>query len=359
MVSMQSMFYHLYTHWWIVLLCSSFALPTQGFPKPIHPIFRVNAKHNMKPNTTTWPHKMSKHNQSINRIQSFGTLIRASNIWPVTVMSFSGGLIMSPTLIDAIKCKTLYASTATTLLILSSSMIINDLFDIPLDKVNNPSRPLVSKAISIKEAVISLVLMTGLAEIINVRFLPPIIQPIVHLANIIVFLYTPFLKRIPLVKNLSCAIMIFGAIFTGGLSTSVNYHKFIDLSINAALLWVAGSSVFLGSVVNEVLLDMSDVDGDKAHGIWTIPVLFGKKVSWLFTSVVLIVNILSTSSELFYLLGKLATLPLVFVYVPMFYDMFEIQRAQFAKPAIMNAVKGSSIPLVTLLFYLVYLSKIV
>jgi 4-hydroxybenzoate polyprenyltransferase len=143
--------------------------------------------------------------------------------------------------------------------------------------------------------------------------------------------------------------MVSGAVFTGGLSTMVDYKEFIDLSINAALLWLAGSSVFLGSLTNEVLLDMSDVNGDKAHGIWTVPVLFGQTISWIFATAILIINTVTTASGLLYLFGKSAAVPLAIVYGPMVCDMIKVQRAQYVKPAIMNAVKGTIVPLVTLL----------
>ena len=48
-----------------------------------------------------------------------------------------------------------------------SSMIINDLFDIPVDKINAPLRPLVRQTIKIHEAIIMTILFYFIS-IINI-----------------------------------------------------------------------------------------------------------------------------------------------------------------------------------------------
>jgi 4-hydroxybenzoate polyprenyltransferase len=35
-------------------------------------------------------------------------------------------------------------SSLTTLLVMSSAMVINDIYDLPIDRINHPKRPLVS-----------------------------------------------------------------------------------------------------------------------------------------------------------------------------------------------------------------------
>ena len=73
-------------------------------------------------------------------------------------------------------------STINTILIMSSSIIINDLYDINIDKINNPNRPLVSGVVSKTEAIIYTLSLLSSAEYLNIVYLSQSFQWIIHLA---------------------------------------------------------------------------------------------------------------------------------------------------------------------------------
>jgi len=93
-------------------------------------------------------------NKIKNKSLSFLKLIRSKNILPTLLLSFSGGFVMNPSIYNILKSSIFITSTIITLLIMSCSMIINDIFDINIDKINNSKRPLVTGEVSIKEASI-------------------------------------------------------------------------------------------------------------------------------------------------------------------------------------------------------------
>ena len=290
------------------------------------------------------------------KLQSFASLIRANNIAPTAFLCLSGGWIMHPRLTDLIRCPPLYASTASTLLIMSTSMIINDLCDMSIDEVNNPTRPLVTKQISVKEAVGYTMVMLGATETINRFWVPVHLQIIVHAAIANILLYTPIFKRIPIVKNLSCAILVSSAVLFAGLATATDYSGFVHIDVRAGLLWAASFAVLMGSWQNEILLDMCDREGDRAHKIYTIPAIFGQNVAWTFAFILATLNTLISTSNVGYLVNVAASLPIGVVYGSLMWNMADIQKSGYAKDTIVGMVKQTTIPLVLSLVYLGILS---
>jgi 4-hydroxybenzoate polyprenyltransferase len=128
-------------------------------------------------------------------------LIRSENILPTLLLSFTGGWIMNPSLRGLFHSTRFISASIITILVMSSSMVINDLFDIEIDKTNNPYRPLVTGAISKKEAIVFLSMMLGLSEYLNFRYLTGNLQCVTHIAILVISLYTPVFKRKLFLKN--------------------------------------------------------------------------------------------------------------------------------------------------------------
>ena len=284
-----------------------------------------------------------------NKIISFLKLIRIRNVLPTLFLSFSGGWIMNPSLINLLNSKIFIVSTINTLLIMSSSMIINDLFDIELDKINNPTRPLVTKEISIKEAIISFISLISLTEFLSIKYLPTNLQFIINLMIINVILYTPFYKKIIFFKNIICSSIVSFTIFFSGLSSS-NYYMSTSKKFN--ILSIVISSIFFGSLYNELILDMRDYEGDKENNIQTVPVIIGNKNSWLLANLILYFNMFSSSFSIIYLFNYNYGLLLSFIYIPLLYDLNSIKKNNYSKETIINASMNMTKPLFFLLLYL-------
>lgn len=284
-----------------------------------------------------------------NKIISFMKLIRINNVLPTLLLSFSGGWIMNPSLTNLLNSKIFIVSTINTLLIMSSSMIINDLFDIELDKINNPTRPLVTKEITIKEAVISFISLISLTEFLSIKYLPVNLQFIINLMIVNVILYTPFYKKIIFFKNIICSSIVSFTIFFSGLSSS-NYYMSTSKKFN--ILSIVMSSIFFGSLYNELILDMRDYEGDKENNVMTVPVIIGNKNSWLIANLILYFNMLSSSFSIIYLFNYNYGLLLSLIYIPLLYDLNTIKKNEYSKESIINASANITKPLFILLLYL-------
>lgn len=149
------------------------------------------------------------------------------------------------------------------------SMVVNDYYDIEVDRVNQPTRPLpsgdVSKTGAIGIAVV--VLLAGFAATALLQDLEAVL--IVALYTLLAWLYDFRAKRYGLAGNLivasSLAIpFIYGGVISGGRV------------LESLLLFMASTS-FLAGVGREVVKAMADVPGDQKRGVRSYAGVHGMK----------------------------------------------------------------------------------
>jgi len=280
-----------------------------------------------------------------NKIKGVARLIRSNNILPTLLLNFTGGWLANPLLV---RSKQFIASALITIFVMSYSMIVNDLFDIEVDRINNPGRPLISGQISRREAIALSIFIAGAAELLNIRFMPVSTKPLARIALFIVTIYTPILKRICIIKNLTCAGLVSFALYYSGLAVSP-----LILEYPNSLLTIAGQLIFWGSYQNEVLLDMADKDGDAIAGVPTVPVLFGNDVAYTIVNFTINFNILW---NLFYQMSR-AYRPehgflLMLFCSPLLNSLRQIKNSDFNPTAIRQAVTSNTKPMVLTLLYI-------
>ena len=173
-----------------------------------------------------------------------------------------------------------------------------------------------------------------------------------------ILIYTPVLKRIPLIKNLSCASLVSFAVYFGGLSVSHSNELWnLDLEKGTELLKIATTFIFLGSFQNELLLDMRDVEGDRENGIRTIPTFVGKANSWKLANLILFTNVFVNLQQLLRLFDLKTATIFLFLCSPLFYQLREIKKKKYDGQVIRNAVKNTNGPLFMVMLYLIGLRE--
>ena len=302
-----------------------------------------------------------KKNKIINNIKrktgGFLNIIRAHNIIPTLFLSFTGGWIVNPSIRQLLSSPKFIVTSINSVSVMSISMIVNDLFDLEIDKINNPKRPLVTGEVTKKEAMVYNCLLVALTEILSFKYLTPELNIFVNLALLNVTIYTPVLKRILFIKNLSCAFLISFSIFFSGLA-SISLHTLSLNNKSSSLLWVAARTIFLGSLFNELLLDMHDYEGDKQNNIHTFPVVFGLNNSWFLANIIMKINILWNSLQMMHLFDFQIGIILLFILSPILYNLKNIKKDGFSKDSIIKSIKETNSPLFILLIYLCILAKI-
>jgi 4-hydroxybenzoate polyprenyltransferase len=205
-------------------------------------------------------------------------------------------------------------------LLSSASMVINDIYDQPGDRVNHPDRPLVSGKISEKEAWITVGVLSTVYGVLGLA-LPRVVAPYWIGAWVLIMAYTPVLKNICFVKNLACAATIAATVPFIGLSASSHVP-----------LWARARFVFAGSLYCEVLMDILDKGGDAMAGIRTLPVLHGNPATLGILTVVLAL-----------LQASLYRTPVLMVLMfPLYRDLWRIHRGGYCPHGIKRACKQTT-----------------
>ncbi len=160
--------------------------------------------------------------------------------------------------------------------------VINDVFDIEVDKINRPNRPLPLNKITTKSALnyyyVLLIFSSVIAFQINLTaFL------IVIMTHSILFLYSFKLKKIFLIGNISIALLTGLAFIFGGVSVN-NYKAAIIPALFAMLI----------NFIRELIKDIQDLTGDSFYNIKTVPQKIGVIQTKHFMLVVTCVLILFT-----------------------------------------------------------------
>jgi 4-hydroxybenzoate polyprenyltransferase len=151
------------------------------------------------------------------------------------------------------------------------SVHINDIHDESLDRVNSPSRPLISGILSVDElrqsawVWLSIALVGGITEG-NFIF----VCLLAYIACYYVYSAPPLrLKRIPIVSSFLISIAVLSTLTAGFFYCGPNFEIGSlphGLVLAILLIFTLGVNV----------RDLKDIEGDKMHGMRTIPVLCGK-----------------------------------------------------------------------------------
>lgn len=163
-----------------------------------------------------------------------------------------------------------------TVLIASAGYIVNDYFDMKIDVVNRPQEVLVGSYISRRWAMILHVILS-LAGIMLAGWLSIKLGILFLLIVVLLYFYSSTLKRQPVVGNLAIALL---------LAATIWVVKVIDPELHTGWVFFFSWFAFITGWIREVVKDLEDLEGDRAYGCKTLPVVWGvlrtkQLVRWL------------------------------------------------------------------------------
>jgi geranylgeranylglycerol-phosphate geranylgeranyltransferase len=226
-------------------------------------------------------------------------------------------------------------------------MILNDLYDFDIDKINNPTRPLVTGEISRKSAIITVSALLFITELLTLKYLPVNLKILIQLATTTIILYTPIIKRIPFVKNIACACLVSFSLYFNGLAANSMMRAISKSKYNT--LAIASRIVFFGSLVNEILLDIRDYPGDKVNGINTLPVIFGHYKAWTIACICLTTNMIWNILAINKIYGPVKTAVIVLPFYPLYMRMYEMGLYYYSNESIAKFTNQSTISMFIIL----------
>ncbi|MDO5849868.1 MAG: UbiA family prenyltransferase [Methanobacteriaceae archaeon] len=226
----------------------------------------------------------------------------------VVLMIFVGHNYNVPVLVGAL----------LVFIITGAGNAINDVYDYKIDAINKPHRPIPSGRISLKNAriyAISLFLVSILISIV-ISYLVNSYWPavIVVCAAILMYVYASHLKAMPLIGNIVVATLTcFCFIFAGTIIACDTGYWFIFL----VSIYLGLFALFM-TLAREIIKDMEDIEGDKADGAKTFPIIMGKKIPSIVSIILIVVTTLMCPILYIYHIFNLAYMIIMIIPIIMF-----------------------------------------
>lgn len=192
------------------------------------------------------------------------SILRPVNCAMIGLAVIVGYFVSKPTVVSP---QNIGLGFVTGFAICGFSMVANDYYDLEVDAVNQPARPLPSGKVSMGEASALAVLMLGVGLLAAVLTFELWAVAIAGVYALLAWTYDYRVKKFGLVGNLivasSLAIpFIYGGVISGG-------------DVFGSLLLFMASTSFLAGVGREVVKAMADVPGDQKRGIRSYAAVHG------------------------------------------------------------------------------------
>lgn len=158
----------------------------------------------------------------------------------------------------------------------ATALILNDLFDIEIDRINAPHRPLPSGMVTPRDVVIlsiaTAVLGIGLSAMVSV-----IATAVTVVVWIVGVAYNWRFKRTGLPGNLMVSVSVGSTFIFGGI---VGGHP------GDIIVWWFGALAFLVDLGEEIAADAMDMEGDALIGSRSLAIVYGQRTAlWISASI--------------------------------------------------------------------------
>ncbi|HEY4673915.1 MAG TPA: UbiA family prenyltransferase [Nitrososphaerales archaeon] len=194
-----------------------------------------------------------------------------SLIRPVNSVMIGFAVIVGVAVVEPSKILSLESMLGffTGFFVSSYSMVINDVYDIEIDRINSPNRPIPSGTMSLMQANMfaAVLLLIGFASasLISLTNIA-----VAALFGLIAWGYSYWGKKRGLSGNMMVAASMAVPYVFGGVAIG----KGSDV-----MLWSLALTSFLAGTGREVVKTISDVDGDKARDVRSIAITKGEKMA--------------------------------------------------------------------------------
>lgn len=268
--------------------------------------------------------------------------------------------------------KELIILIVSSLCIAAAGYIINDYFDLNIDKVNRPDRLVIEKMIKRRWAILwhFSLSATGLALSFYLGWrinnpLPGIFNTI---AVILLWFYSTTFKKQVLIGNMIISLLTAWVVIVlyicevklNIISIAAPQLAYINDIFQAAVLY--GGFAFILSVIREAVKDMEDIEGDSKYNCRTMPIAWGIRASKVYTAVwIFVLGAALMILSIFALQIKwwwLAFYIIVTVLTPLYYIFMKLRTALVSRDfgAISNLVKGVMLSgILSMLFFKWYI----
>lgn len=207
----------------------------------------------------------------IKQLAGYMRLMRPINCFMMGIAVIVGAILADTSAVHGNYLPNLFFGFLTGFLLTAASMVINDYYDLEIDAINEPTRPIPSGLIKPRNALVFAAILTilGLAS----GFLTNKTATLQCFLTAAVFwivsvIYATFGKKTGFPGNLLVSICVSAPFIYGSLAT---------LGVIKENIWIFVSMVFLSNTGREITKGIVDVQGDRARNVKTLAVLYGER----------------------------------------------------------------------------------
>jgi 4-hydroxybenzoate polyprenyltransferase len=226
--------------------------------------------------------------------------------------------------------------------IAGAGYIINDYFDLNIDKINKPEKNVLNTVINRRWAIVWH-LFLSMAGIVATAIAVGLGKWYLIIANIIcvavLWLYSTSLKRQLLIGNFVISLLAAWTVLILFFSQVSFYEAFNTTNENTLkffrLAFLYGGFAFIISLIREAIKDVEDREGDAQYGCHTLPIYAGLRTTKVYISIWIVVLLASLVILQLYILqfkwffAVLYTI--IFIIIPLFYLLFRLRKANTVK----------------------------
>ena len=240
-----------------------------------------------------------------------------------------------------------YLLVVASVFIAAAGYIINDYFDLNIDKINKPTKLIVDRIIRRRWTIVWHLVLTSLGVAISFYIGYKVTNWLIGLMNllsaVLLWAYSTTFKKELLIGNIIISLLtawVVLVLYTCELrlylmfnNQSEGYKQYITQLFKVAVLY--GSFAFLLSMIREVVKDIEDIRGDEKYGCRTMPIVWGIQASRIFTATLMVVLIAALCILLVYVLqlhwwwlAVYCTVAIIFPLLYIFRQMYQAKLTQ-------------------------------
>jgi 4-hydroxybenzoate polyprenyltransferase len=216
-----------------------------------------------------------------------------------------------------------------TLAIAAAGNLVNDIYDVDIDRINKPEKVIIGKSVPEKKAfnyfIFLNVLGVACGFILSNQLGKPGLAATFIVISALLYIYSTQLKAMLIVGNTLISVMVsfslliviifdFYPIAAEGLSESQKSAS--ELVLHYAVF------AFAINLIREIVKDLEDINGDKNGGINTLAIVLGRSRTTMLVFVLAVLFVLGIIAYLYTYLYNKKLLVLYFLFLvvaPLFY----------------------------------------
>jgi 4-hydroxybenzoate polyprenyltransferase len=176
-----------------------------------------------------------------------------------------------------------------TVCIAAAGYIINDYYDVKIDRINKPERIVVGKSLTRRKAMMVHLYLSSLGVVLGALLGVKIGLVLLGVA-LLLWGYSAQFKKRPFIGNFTIALLAAAMVLVVPLQAG---HP-------SKAAWAYAVFAFLISLIREIIKDMEDVQGDASFRCRTLPIVLGlPKTKWVLYFLAMLF-LLFTATVMFY-----------------------------------------------------------